>query len=355
MADRSSAEKRKTIWVQHVDVTARTLQIRLNAARTGKLDPAQQAVAEGIQELIARARAAADRKDPVPSRIINWWRGVLVEAAYRNMHAARAQLVDLYDAADLAAEAPGAVARAHSTLHRDDPRCITQEQLRKLPLDQQRAWLRRLIEDGYEAIDLKHAQLRSFRNTLFKVATVVIVLMALTVLTLSFHPSVMPLCFPRQVVKNSATVVEQMNCPTRSDTGGPSGGDVWTVALAGLLGGTLAASIAIRNIRGTSTPYDVPAALAWLKIPLGAFLAVLGIVAIHGGFLPGLSVLDSQEQILAYALLLGFTQQLFTGVLDRKAQTLLSGLPSKESQADRHHASTDPAAGASQPDATGGD
>lgn len=352
MAESGLAEKRKTIWVQHVDVAARTLQIRLNAARAGSLEPEQEPVADGIQEFITCARSAAERKDPVPSRLINWWRGVLVEAAYRNMHAARAQLADLYSAVDIDAEIPGAVARVHSTLDRNDPRSITQDQLRGMHLDEQRAWLRRLIEDGYEAIDLKHAQLRNFRNTLFKVAAVIIVLMTLTVVALSFRPTVMPLCFPRQVMNNGTTVIQQLNCPTRSDTGGPSGGDVWAVGLLGLLGGTLAASVAIRNIRGTSTPYDVPVALAWLKIPLGAFMAILGIVAIHGGFLPGLSVLDSQEQILAYALLLGFAQQLFTGVLDRKAQNLLSGLPSKESQADRQHPSVGRNSATSQAGAT---
>jgi hypothetical protein len=36
-----------------------------------------------------------------------------------------------------------------------------------------------------------------------------------------------------------------------------------------------------------------------LKGPLGAFTPVVGPVAIQGDFVPGLSVLDSQEQILA--------------------------------------------------------
>jgi hypothetical protein len=102
------------------------------------------------------------------------------------------------------------------------------------------------------------------------------------------------------------------------------------VALMGLLGGALAAALSIRNLRGTSTPYDVPVALATLKVPLGAFTAIVGLVAIQGEFVPGLSALDSQEQILAYALILGFGQQVFTRTLDRKAQDLLEALPSKD-------------------------
>ena len=85
--------------------------------------------------------------------------------------------------------------------------------------------------------------------------------------------------------------------------------------------------MSIRNLRGTSTPYDVPVALALLKVPLGAFTAILGLVAIQGDFVPGLSALDSQQQILAYALVLGYAQQVFTYSLDRRAQTLLNGLP----------------------------
>ncbi|HST46258.1 hypothetical protein [Jatrophihabitans sp.] len=321
--------KRKTIWVQQVAVDANSLQIRLDVARAaGTLTPQDEAVANGVQSFIEAARNAADRKDPVPSRVINWWRGVLVEAAYRNLHAARAQLIDLYSEADLDAEIPGAVARTQTTLHRDDPRCLTQRQLRDLPIAERRAWLRRLTEVCYEAVDLKHARLRSFRNNLFMAAVVVIALVAITVLFVSQFPSAMPLCFDNVAADGTRST----SCPTRSNTSVASGGDILLVSLIGLLGGTLATTVAIRNIRGTSIPYDVPVALAWLKVPLGAFTAILGLVAIHGGFIPGLSALDSQEQIIAYALLLGFAQQAFTGVLDRRAQSLLTDTPSKESQ-----------------------
>jgi hypothetical protein len=50
----------------------------------------------------------------------------------------------------------------------------------------------------------------------------------------------------------------------------------------------------------------------------------------HGEFVPGLSELDSQGQILAYAVLLGVGQHLFTRFVDRRAETVLNSLPSKE-------------------------
>jgi hypothetical protein len=51
---------------------------------------------------------------------------------------------------------------------------------------------------------------------------------------------------------------------------------------------------------------------------------------VRGGFVPGLSQLDSQPQILAYAFLFGSAQQLVTRLIDRQAQDILTKVPSKE-------------------------
>jgi hypothetical protein len=155
------------------------------------------------------------------------------------------------------------------------------------------------------------------------------ILTATTVILVSQTPTILPLCFPADGVADSGDPL--LNCPTGSNVLAPSGDDILVVSLLGLLGGALAATVSIRNLRGTSTPYDLPVALSTLKVPLGAFTAVLGLVAIKGDFVPGLSALDSQEQILAYALLLGFGQQVFTMTLDKKAQSLLNGVTSKDS------------------------
>ena len=53
---------------------------------------------------------------------------------------------------------------------------------------------------------------------------------------------------------------------------------------------------------------------------------------LRGGFVPGLSQLDSQDQILAYALVFGYAQQLATTYIDRRAQSLLESMPSKDTE-----------------------
>jgi hypothetical protein len=53
---------------------------------------------------------------------------------------------------------------------------------------------------------------------------------------------------------------------------------------------------------------------------------------VHGQFVPGLSNLDTQGQILAYAVVLGIAQQLVTRFVDRQAQDVLGSVPGKESR-----------------------
>src|SRR5215212_9901918 len=330
--DRTGPHKRRRrIWVQHVAVETDKLWMRLSAAEArGNLNKSQQIIAKGIYEFLRKARDAAFREDPVPGRWANWWRGTLVEAAYRNLHAARAQMVDLYDKNQLRAEIPLVVARANATLHRDDPRWITVEDLEAETesVESLRPRMRRVISDSYEQLDLEHARLRSFRNIVLMAAFFVILLIAITLGVVSTHPEFVPLCFPNEVTNaaTGVTTVQGLNCPTGTEVK-PRGADILVVAMLGALGGALTAALSIRNLKGTSTPYDVPVALAILKVPLGAFTAILALVAIQGKFVPGLSVLDSQGQILAYALVFGFAQQALSRLLDRQAQTLLEGLP----------------------------
>ena len=324
-------KKRKHIWVQQVAVDADMLETRVKVARARGLDLAQEAAADGACEHIRKARNAALRDDPRPRWLTNWWRGTLVVAAYRNLHGARIQIVDIIDEPELQAEIPFAIARAQATLPRDDARHTTIEELQAEPVARLRARLRRLMDDSYEVLDDRYAQLRSFRNILLLTAGVVAFLVLLTIGVVSWHPNWVPVCFPHEVVTGAdgrVTMTQnQWTCPTGHLTAGPAWGDIVIVSMLGALGGALAAAISIRHLRGTSTPYDVPVALAALKVPLGAFTAILALVAIQGGFVPGLSILDTQGQILAYALVFGFAQQALTRLLDQRAQTLLEDLP----------------------------
>ena len=319
--------RRRKVWVHHVVVSVRMMQTRLEVAEARGLGPDQQAAAHGVRRLLDKARDAANGMDPKPGPLSDWWSGALVEAAYQNLHGAKVEMVEVIDEADLAAEIPEIAARAHQALHRDDPRRSSVERLSGRPLALQRAYLRHALQDCYDAMDRQHERLRSFRNIVLVLAMFITVLVGITMVAVWAKPSILPLCFP---ASGGNPTSDLLNCPTGTNVTTESPGDIFVVGLLGLLGGALAAAMSIRNLRGTSSPYDVPVALAFLKVPLGAFTAILGLVAIQGEFIPGLSSLDSQQQILAYALLLGFGQQVFTHSLDVRAQSLLEALPGKD-------------------------
>jgi hypothetical protein len=95
------------------------------------------------------------------------------------------------------------------------------------------------------------------------------------------------------------------------------------VLVVAIAAGAAAAAFALRGIQGTSTPYELPVALAVLKLPTGALTAVLGILLMRGGFVPGLSALDSSAQIIAWAIIFGYAQQVFTRLVDDQGQNLL--------------------------------
>jgi len=323
-----SEQVRRRVWVQNVAVQARLLEARLDSMRVRNGGPAAVATVDGVEKLLKSARDAAHRDNPIPTRWSNWWRGTLIEGAYQNLHAAESLMAGLYNRVEIDAELPEAVARVEAGLSREDPRRLRALQLLEKPSGEVKAeQVRKLIEVGYGAADRKHSRLRSFRNLILGATVLIAVFVIGFVATIMTHPNWVPLCFTPDG-PNAQDV-----CPTGG--GAPSPPDVLVIALLGLLGGALAAAVAIRKINGTATPYDVPAALAMLKVPFGAMTSIGVLIAIGGNFVPGLSNLDSQVQILAYALVFGYAQQLLTGFIDRQAEAMLAGIPLKDSSVAR--------------------
>jgi hypothetical protein len=50
----------------------------------------------------------------------------------------------------------------------------------------------------------------------------------------------------------------------------------------------------------------------------------------RGQFVPGLSALDTSAQILAWALVFGYAQQLFTRFVDQQAHSVLDNVRQKK-------------------------
>jgi hypothetical protein len=218
-------------------------------------------------------------------------------------------------------------------------RKTAQEQ--KAVIEEERGTLVSAVRAASSAGLREQLRVRSFGLVVI-VTTAVMALLAIGVALLGYRsPSTVPVCF--QPERSGQTVVV---CPTAQsillDTGQASGpaqpdvddvvkrtagrGDLFIVELIGLI----AAAAAIRGIRGSSEPYALPVALAALKLPTGAITAVLGLLLMRGQFVPGLSALDTSAQILAWALVFGYAQQLFTRLVDQQAHTVLDRVRSAD-------------------------
>jgi hypothetical protein len=211
-------------------------------------------------------------------------------------------------------------------------------------VDEERGKIVTALRGARSAALREQLRVRSF--TMVLLATIV----AMTVLAIGVaimgyvKPTAVPLCFVPQEGGRAEAV-----CPTKHSASFPATlvagpredaairkaarrSDLFLVEVIGLTAAAVAAAVAIRRIRGSSEAVHLPALLALLKLLMGALTAFLGLLLMRGQFVPGLSALDTSAQILAWALVFGYAQQLFTRLVDRQGQTVLDSVRA----ADKH-------------------
>jgi hypothetical protein len=285
-----------------------------------------ESVCDAVDALLSRAWRAANGEDP-KHVWTDWWYGACVEATYKNLHYAEAEIVRLYSPVEVRYAIRDALRRARDALAANDPTHLAAMRLLNTAEDPTKpcpcsaADLSEIIQVGHEAADRSRTRLHTFRNILLIGTTVTAVLLGLLVLLAAITPDLLPLCF-----KKTPDATTYVACPGGS---GPAAerGDVPIVAVLGLLGAALSAVVFIRGLYVNSTPYNVAIPLALSKLPAGALVAIAGVLLLSGNFVPGFSVVDQQSQILAYAFVLGFAQQLFTKMLDDRAERLVANVP----------------------------
>ena len=216
-----------------------------------------------------------------------------------------------------------------------DKEAIVREERRKIT---------NIVRGASSAALREHVRLGSFRNVVVITAILMAVLAIGVAITGFFRPTLIPMCFAPQEA-GKVTVV----CPTAQyGPFVPAGGqaqrgiptrdiddvvretakrqDLIVVELVGLTAAAIATAAAVRRIKGSSERYGLPVSIAALKLPTGAITAFLGLLLMRGKFVPGLSALDTSAQILAWALVFGYAQQLFTRLVDQQGQTVLDNV-----------------------------
>ena len=323
----------------------------------------------GIDSHIEAARQAGSVAPLNPKRYLHWPRhGSLRERAMSNLDAAEAHLLNIAPAGYLLGQMPSLLQHVRRHLMPGDSRreelgriavriglndpdhpqmqvaaSVPYEE-RKRIVEQERVQIVAAMRAASSASLREQVRVRSFRNVLV-VTTVVMSLLAIALaITGIRYPTLLPVCFaPEEAGSVEVVCPTQQAGPFPTDRTGTTAletawdfdvvvehtvrpWDLLLVELIGLAAAAVAAAAAIRKIRGSSERYGVPLALAALKLPTGALTAFLGLLLMRGEFVPGLSALDTSAQILAWALVFGYAQQLFTRLVDQQGQTVLNSV-----------------------------
>ncbi|MBI5106728.1 MAG: hypothetical protein HZB46_17400 [Solirubrobacterales bacterium] len=293
-------------------------------------------------------------------------RGATVERAASHLDAVDVALLRVGPPSYVYGQLPGLAAQIRKVLPEEDLRRMRIEELAERdPSAVLTPGDRDLIVAAREATStesrLEVTRVRSFRNILLAAALVLTLgAVGLGIFTFA-DPSRLPLCFAPDGDVVCTTSTTSIDGGSDAPAGQPSrlsaatidakmrdvasSWDVPLVELVGLLAAAVAGAASMRRISGSSTPFALPIAAAVLKLPTGALTAVLGLLLMRGGFVPGLSALDSSGQIVAWAVILGYSQQLLTRFVDQRAQTVLEDVGRTKEEKQRVHGAADPAPG----------
>jgi hypothetical protein len=316
-------------------------------------------------DLLDRAGAELDHASYAARRPLVIRGGVLNGAAVQRVHghldAGEVLVLRAAPPEYVRGQLPALVAYVRRHLISSDPRCQSAEQVLRADrvgaragspaapatgsqqlAPEHRDRLVAAVRDAMAEARNEQMRVRSFRNILL-VFAVLLVVMAIGVAVLAMAaPERIPVCFQPVQAASGQAEARRLVCPT-GESGFPaqadfdavvagtvSSWDVPLIELFGLIAACIAATVAFRRVRGTNTPYGLPATLALLKLPLGALTALLGLNLMRANFIPGLSALDSSAQIIGWAVVFGYAQQAFTQVVDRRTQDLLDDVGGAE-------------------------
>jgi hypothetical protein len=316
-------------------------------------------LAEAIATHLDAARRAATEKT-------RWYQlsadRSLFERATSNLDTAEAELLNFAPPRYLIGVMPSLLNRVERHLNSDDPRRQEFERIaqrlgvkdpehpllrdadrqtltkQEETISQQRGTIVSAVHGADSEARRNQLSVSTFRNIVAGTTLVITVLAAGIAVLGFFNPTTIPLCF--QPEKSGQTLVV---CPTAQSTlvattpqSRPVAPDVddvimrtvrredlFIIELVGIAAASVAAVNAIRVLRGSSDPWGLSVALAALKLPTGALKAFLGILLMRGQFVPGLGTLDASGQILAWAAVFGYAQQLFTRLVDQQAYSVL--------------------------------
>jgi hypothetical protein len=254
-----------------------------------------------------------------PSR--RWLR---LEAAWQLLHVADESLIAVAPDWMVLSRAPEIVVQAKRWLGPEDPR-LNEVAALVTPAHRRaesavtvsrvdRYTLAGLLHAIHYTWDRSYARARSFRHLLVTACVLLSVAMVALVAVGVISPPSLPMC----------TADPHPVCVSGSPS--PTAGDVALVALIGAIAAGFSAVAGVANLRPLVDPYRTPIVQGLLKVPTGAFTAVLGVLAVEQALQASAGLPSSQGGMLFLAFVFGYSQQLVTRFVDTYGAQIRAGL-----------------------------
>lgn len=279
-----------------------------------------------LARMVLQAVADAEAYGSQRSWPWRWLSGSHNEGAWACLHSAHELLVELMSPTRLASFTPQAAETCRKALPGNDPQRLAVERIvarlatpraRELG-DLDRGVLRDALHTAHAQNEKRYQRARTVRNGTFGVATLLVALTLAAVVAGALKPTSLPMCLEADKPATTTAYV----CPT--DAAHPHAGDVALVAMTGMVAAAISAARALSGTTRRVGPYSSTAAQATVKLVLGALLAIVGVTLLRARWVPGVDDVDTGAEILAWALLFGYAQQVLTGLLDQRAEAALA-------------------------------
>ncbi|MET8140123.1 hypothetical protein ABZU32_07430 [Sphaerisporangium sp. NPDC005288] len=309
------------VWRVHI--ASRAQEIAADAGRCLAARPDERGL-RPLHTAIERHLAAAARYAHERQGWRRWLTGQAIEAAWSNIYGATILLYGLLPAGELNARAPEVLATGRAYLPADDARLVglTARVAAGDIGESDRSLLQAVLRAAYGMASIESGRVRSFRNLLLGgVATLTLIVAGLVAVG-AIWPAAIPMCGNGTLLASLGQNMSSGGCP--AGAGAPTHGDVPLVALVGMLGAALATATSLSTRSELSTRYSLAVAQNLLKVPAGVATAIVGLLILNSGFVPGFGGLSSQTSILVWAMVFGYAQQLVTRFVDQRANTLLT-------------------------------
>lgn len=278
-------------------------------------------IAAAVDEDLDRATAAIEQPSRWSHPWLNlsaWWSGSAITTAWESVHTAELALLSLERDDDVAVVAPRLLSWIERTMDKGPQRTAHETALREVTSELPkggRLKVRAALTDVIEANGNRYANVRAFRNNLILITALLLALVVGVSIWHGVNHHFLSLC--REAKRSQESLC----------LGGkgskPDGVDVALVAAMGALGGLLAIAFTFAETEVAPTRYDPKTWQAFLKPVTGAAVAIIAVLFLQSGFLLAPSK-EGQSTFLAYAVLFGFSQQLFTHFVDKQANSLIT-------------------------------